>query len=186
MSTTPSPRKHVHVKFRIVGLNRDDGLFATNVLAFTITESEDREGPDAIDYQRSDGRVEVWADTGDLLTLPRRIEDAQAESGYQLTGDAFDALTAALTDTPTDTAAEWIHMSGRDREVLKKLGLAVQAQDVRIEVTDDRREDGWRTVSFQAGPVPLEVYLDIRNERGGAYQFTMVARHTLGLTDKVD
>ena len=191
MSTTPSSRKHVHVKFRTVGskgLNREDGLFVTNILALTITEaeSEDWASPDAIDYQHSDGRLEVRAETSDLLTLPRRIEDVLASSGYQLTGQAFDALTAALSGSPPNPAAEWLHMRAEDLEVLKKLGLSVRGRDVRVEVTGATIDDmgGWRTVGFLAGPVPLEVYLDIRYERGGRYQFTARSKLALGLTDR--
>lgn len=74
---------------------------------------------------------------------------------------------------------EWIRMRSSDLERLSDLGLAVNGDNVEVEVVNEVIENGFRTVSFLAGRHALQVYLDTRYERGGAYQLSSESKEKL-------
>jgi len=75
-----------------------------------------------------------------------------------------------------------IHMRPSDLELLKNRGLEVQGNEVDVDVTDDEEDNGFQTISFNAGECRLQVYLDVRYERGGPYQFTSESKGRLGVS----
>ena len=72
-----------------------------------------------------------------------------------------------------------IHMCPSDLELLKNRGLEVQGNVAEVDLTDDELDNGFHTISFNAGECRLQVYLDVRYERGGPYQFTSESKGRL-------
>lgn len=106
--------------------------------------------------------------------------------GFQLTHECELALEARLSPAGTATPiplTEHIHMRKSDLELLERRGLPVQGVAVIVEVAKEEQYNGFRTVCFYVGRDAVEVYLDIRNERGGPYQFTRQSKQTLKADD---
>ena len=79
---------------------------------------------------------------------------------------------------------ELVHMFPDDLTALKQRGMSVNDWEVAVDVTQSEINNGFRTISFSCGIYELQAYLDIRNERGGAYQFTFESRFFLKIHER--
>jgi len=79
---------------------------------------------------------------------------------------------------------ELVHMFADDLTVLNQHGMAANDWEVAVDVKKSEIDNGFRTISFSCGIHELKAYLDIRNERGGAYQFTYESRYLLDIHER--